>query len=374
MSKVKELMEKRNDLLIKMTAIIDKAEDEVRAMTESEQQEYEKCKKEVEGLNTTIKAAEERAKLEAGNKPKSQEEKTEEEEVRAFEQYCRGETRALKVGTNGEILPRTVAEQIIKKATEMCPIMELATVYNVKGELVLPYYDETSNSIEVTYIDELSDLTEKSGEIKGITLKGWIVGSLVQISRKLINNADFDIVSFVVNEVATKMAQFVEKEALTGNNGKVKGILPNAKNKVTATDATLTADLIVKTQLKVKTPYQRNAVWIMNTSAFEAARLLKDKNDRYLLVPDMVNGEGYLMLGKKVYLSDSMPEFAQNNKVMIYGDLKGYTIKMGFGIETQILSELFAKSYSVGVIAFAEVDGAITHDDAIAVLEMGAEA
>lgn len=252
--------------------------------------------------------------------------------------------------------------------------MELATVYNVKGELVLPYYDESSTAIEVKYVDELTDLTEKSGEIKGITLKGWIVGSLVQISRKLINNAEFDIVSFIVSEVATKMAEFVEKEALKGNASKIKGILPNAKNKVTAADATLTADLVIKTQLKVKTAYQRNAVWIMNTSTFEAARLLKDNNDRFLLVPDMVNGEGYMMLGKKVYLSDNMPEFAQNNKVMVYGDLKGYTINMGFGMETQILSELYAKSYSVGVIAFAEVDGAITHDDAIAVLEMGAGA
>ena len=161
---------------------------------------------------------------------------------------------------------------------------------------------------------------------------------------------------------------------MTGNASKIKGILPNAKNKVTAADATLTADLIIKTQLKVKTKYQKNAVWIMNTSAFEAARLLKDKNDRFLLVPDMVNGEGFLMLGKKVYLSDNMPEFAQNNKVMVYGDLKGYAINMPFGIETQILSELFAKSYSIGIIAFAEVDGAITHEDAIAVLEMGAGA
>lgn len=42
MSKVKELMEKRNDVLVKMTAIIDKAEEEVRAMTETEQQEYDK--------------------------------------------------------------------------------------------------------------------------------------------------------------------------------------------------------------------------------------------------------------------------------------------------------------------------------------------
>lgn len=45
MSKVKELMEKRNDVLLKMTAIIDKAEEEVRAMAETEQQDYENTKR-----------------------------------------------------------------------------------------------------------------------------------------------------------------------------------------------------------------------------------------------------------------------------------------------------------------------------------------
>ena len=117
MSKVKELMEKRNDVLLKMTAIIDKAEEEVRAMTETEQQEYDKYKTEMKGLNATIQAAEERAKQEAGNAPKGQEEKTEEEEIRAFEQYCRGnvtalEERAMKLGNDSSIIPRTIVDRI----------------------------------------------------------------------------------------------------------------------------------------------------------------------------------------------------------------------------------------------------------------------
>ena len=127
MSKVKELMEKRNDVLVKMTAIIDKAEEEVRAMTETEQQEYDKYKTELKGLNATIQAAEERAKQEAGDHPKGQEEKTEEEEIRAFEQYCRGnvnalEERAMKLGDNHSIMPRTIVDRIITKVKETCPI------------------------------------------------------------------------------------------------------------------------------------------------------------------------------------------------------------------------------------------------------------
>lgn len=371
MSKVKELMEKRNDVLVKMTAIIDKAEEEVRAMTEAEQTEYENYKKEVEGLNATIKAAEERSKQEAGDKPK---ENNTDEEYRALDRYFRGEARALQVGTNGSILPRTIANQIIAQVKESCPIMQLADVYHVKGELVLPYYDETSNQITAAYMDEFGSLTEKSGEIKAITLKGWITGALAKISNKLINNTDFDIVGFVTTQIVNGMVEFVEKESLNGNASKTKGILQDTTNIVTAADSTLTADLLIELQLAVKTAYQNNAVWIMNTSTFAEVRKLKDGDGKYLVMQNFVDGSGWMLLGKKVYLSDAMPKFAASQKVIIYGDLKGYTINMCKDIETQVLQEKYSDQYAIGVHAYMEFDGAITNQQALAVLEMGAGA
>ena len=374
MSKVKELMEKRNDVLLKMTAIIDKAEEEVRAMTEPEQQDYEKYKKELEGLNVTIAAAEERARREAGNKPKSMEEKTEEEEIRAFEQYCRGETRALKLGDNGSIMPRTVVEKIITKVKETCPIFKLADLYNINGELVVPYYDETSSAITAAYIEEFSDLVEKSGDLKSYTLKSHIIGALAKVSKKLINNTDFDIVGFVVNQIVKNLREMIEKEALTGESGKIKGIFPNAKNKVTAEDATITGDLLIDVQMSVKEPYQEKAIWIMDRSTLREIRKLKDGDGNYLMIRDFATGGGWMLLNKKVYLSENAQKFAASTKVLAYGDMKGYTLKIGKDIETQILKEKYSSQYAVGIEAFVEADGAITNEEAIAVLEMGAGA
>ncbi len=379
MSKVKELMEKRNDVLLKMTAIIDKAEEEVRAMTETEQQDYGKYKKELEGLNVTIAAAEERAKREAGNKPKEAEDKTEEEEIRAFEQYCRGnvtalEERAMKLGNDSSIIPRTIVDRILTKVKETCPIFELTDLYNVNGELVLPYYDETGSAITAAYIEEFTELTEKTGELKSITLKSYIIGVLAKISKKLINNTDFDIVGFVTDQIVKNLREMIEKEVLTGESGNIKGIFPNAKNKVTAPDATITGDLLIDVQMSVKEPYQANAVWIMDRSAFTEIRKLKDGDGNYLMIPDFAAGGGWMLLGKKVHLSESVPKFAQSVKVLAYGDMKGYTLKIGKNIETQVLQEKYSTQYALGVQAFVEVDGAITNEEAIAVLEMGAAA
>lgn len=379
MSKVKELMEKRNDVLLKMTAIIDKAEEEVRAMTETEQQEYDKYKTEMKGLNATIQAAEERAKQEAGNAPKGQEEKTEEEEIRAFEQYCRGnvtalEERAMKLGNDSSIIPRTIVDRILTKVKETCPIFELTDLYNVNGELVLPYYDETGSAITAAYIEEFTELTEKTGELKSITLKSYIIGVLAKISKKLINNTDFDIVGFVTDQIVKNLREMIEKEVLTGESGNIKGIFPNAKNKVTAPYATITGDLLIDVQMSVKEPYQANAVWIMDRSTFTEIRKLKDGDGNYLMIPDFAAGGGWMLLGKKVHLSESVPKFAQSVKVLAYGDMKGYTLKIGKNIETQVLQEKYSTQYALGVQAFVEVDGAITNEEAIAVLEMGAGA
>ena len=367
--KLKALKEKRNDLLIKATALLDKAEEELRSLTVDEKTQYEDYYKEIEGLTDTIKKIEEQRSFSSEEQAKNPDE---EEEIRSFERFCRGEERAFKVGENGEILPRTVVERIITATKEICPIMDLATVYNVKGDLIIPVYDETSSQMTAEYIDELAEGTEKSGDVKSIELKSYIVRVLTLVSNKLVNNLDFDIVSFVIDKVAKKLSEFIEKEALTGANGKMKGIFPNATQKVTATSSALKADDIIDLQLTVPTAVQANSVWIMHPSTFKQARKLKDTTGQYILVPDVVNGSGYVMLGKKVYLSANAPEFAASAKVMLYGDISGYVIKISNGMEIKVLKEKYADKYAVGVIGFTEVDGAIAEQSKLAVLEMGA--
>lgn len=370
MSKIKELKEKRNDLLIKAAGILDKVEEETRALTADEEKEYNKYIEEADGLSRTIKALEERRQIDTGE-PKDP---TKEEEIRAFEQFCRGETRALKVGENGGLLPRSVANMIVDAMKDISPLFEQATRFNVKGELSIPVYDETSSAINAAYVDELTELTEKSGELKVVALKSYIVGAVSTISNKLINNSDFDIVGFIVGKMAKDLAEVAEKEGLTGASGKIKGIFPNVTKKITSTDNVLKADDIIKTQLSVPMGAQRNACWIMHPSTFANAMTLKTTDGQYLLIPDMVNGSGYRMLGKPVYLSDNAPEFAASANVMLYGDLTGYAYNMSKEIEVSILKEKYATQYGTGVIGYMEIDGAIIDQSKFAMLTMGAAA
>lgn len=370
--KLKALKEKRNDLLIEATKLLDKAEEEVRSLSDDEKNKYEELYKEIERLSDTIKKIEEKQEIKPDDDIKDDnEENKSEEEVRSFEKFCRGETRALQLGNNGGIVPRSVTEKIITAVKENCPIMELATVYNVKGDLIIPIYDEASEAT-ADYIDEFNEITEKTGELKSINLTSHIVSVLSLVSNKLINNTDFDIVSFIISEAAKNIAEFIEKETLVGDRGKIKGMFPNVNKVVTAKDATITTDDIISLQLKVPTKLQANAVWIMHPSTFDAVLKLKDANGQHLLMPNMVTGAVDTILGKKVYLSENAPKYEAGARAIIYGDITGYTLKLSTAVEMKVLTERYADKYAVGVIGYTEVDGCVTEQSKLAVLELGA--
>ena len=373
---LKKLIEKRNALLDEMQAIADKAVAETRAFTEQESADYDAKKKEAEELEKTIsRCQEQRSKTES---VPTKSETKEESEKRAFEQYLRTgniETRTettMNVSDNGAVIPASIANKIIEKVVEICPIYNLADRYNVGGTLSIPYYDESTQAIEVAYATEFTDLESKSGKFLSIELKGYLAGALSKISKSLINNSAFDIVGYVVNKVAQAFAKWIEKELLIGSSEKITG-LSNATQVVTAAAATaITADELIDLQESVPDAYQAGAIWIMSKSTRTAIRKLKDNDGNYILNKDATAQWGYTLLGKPVYVSDNMPAMKSNSKAIYYGDMSGLAVKVSENVSIEILREKFATQHAIGVVGWIEIDSKIENQQKIAVLKMGA--
>lgn len=373
---LKKLIEKRNALLDEMQAIADKAVAETRAFTEQESADYDAKKKEAEELEKTIsRCQEQRSKTES---VPTKSETKEESEKRAFEQYLRTgniETRTettMNVSDNGAVIPASIANKIIDKVVEICPIYNLADRYNVGGTLSIPYYDESTQAIEVAYATEFTDLGSTSGKFISIELKGYLAGALSKISKSLINNSAFDIVGYVVNKVAQAFAKWIEKELLIGSPEKITG-LSNATQIVTAAAATaITADELIDLQESVPDAYQAGAIWIMSKSTRTAIRKLKDKDGNYILNKDATAQWGYTLLGKPVYVSDNMPAMKSGSKAIYYGDMSGLAVKVSENVSIEILREKFATQHAIGVVGWMEIDSKIENQQKIAVLKMGA--
>lgn len=358
--------------LLEMRKEKEKKRAEVRALlAENKIVEAETKMQEVRDLEAKIKIQEEienaearelnengeKRNLDNGKEERTQEE-IEEEEIRSFENFCRGEKRALSKANNGAIVPTTIANKIIEKVKELCPIYAMAEIYNVKGTLTIPIYDEETSSIGAAYQgDEFTELTEGTGNFKSVDLTGFVIGTLAKISKSLINNSEIDITSYVVGKVAKSIADFLEKELLEGKT-KIKGLV-NSTNVITSSTANrVTADDLIDTQMEIPAIYLPNAVWIMNKADLKALRKLKDSDGNYLLNKDIVKGFGYEILGNHVYISE-------NATNIYFGDMKGLSVKLSKQLELTMLNEKYATQYAIGACAFIEADAKITDNQRI---------
>lgn len=354
-------------------------EAEERAITEEEENRADEISADIDRIDKTIdvlnKMAEklvERAEEEQ-NEPETEERAAEEE----FADFIRGvvvESRAanLTFGDNGAVVPKTIAQKIIKKVYDVCPILEKATKYNVKGTLSIPFYPADTSDITVGFHDEFTELTSSTGKFGSIDLKGFLVGALTLVSKTLVNNSQFDIVSFVVDHMAYSIARFVEGKLLNGEASKVDG-LSKVKNVVTAkTNSAITADELIDLQGGVKDAFQQDACWIMSSKTRTAIRKLKDQNGRYLLQDDATSAFGNMLLGKPVYVSDNMDDIGESKTVIYYGDMSGLAVKITEEMEVQVLREKYATQHAIGVVAWMEFDAKIENEQKIAALKMGA--
>ena len=380
----KELIEKQNDLMERAEATLNKAKEEKRELTPDEMQELAEIRddirkiKEMLGLDRDFKELKENAC--GGKKKRSAEEEAQEEnEVKAFENYVRGfvvHERAgeLTKANNGAVIPTTIVNRIIKKVYDISPILEKSSKYNIKGNLDLPYYpaynetSQTTPNITVAYQTEFVAMSSSTGNFGSIQLTGFLAGALTKISRSLINNAQFDIVGFIVDEMAYQISRFIEGELLNGTTDKVEGLSGLTNTMESAETTGFTGDDLIDVQALVKDVYQKDAMWIMSVNTRTSLRKLKDDMGRYLLQDDISLPFGKSLLGKPVYVSDNLAD----GKIY-YGDMSGLATKMSEDINIEVLREKYADEHAYGVIGWFEFDSKVQNEQKIASLTLKTE-
>lgn len=402
----KDLVEKKNDLMKKADDMLNKAKLEKRELTPNEMEELAEIRDDVMKIKRALgleKDFDDMRELEKkddatpssiaeGNgddKKRAVEEAAKAAaEERAFEAYIRGTAlnqRAdvnLVPANNGAVIPTTIANKIIKKVYDICPILEKSSKYNMKGTLDIPFYPASAATvITVAYHDEFEELTSTNGNFNKITLTGFLAGALSKVSRSLINNAAFDIVGFVVDEMAYAIKRFIEKELLIGTpdtehsgaNAKVLG-LSSLTNAITSAAADkITADEVIDLHDAIKDEFQNGAIWIMSPATRTYLRKLKASTGVYLLNDDISTPFGTSILGKPVYVSDNMPDYTENGKVAIYyGDMSGLATKFSEEINIEVLREKYATQHAVGIVGWFEFDSKVENEQKIAKLVMHA--
>ena len=393
---MKELIEKKNDLITRAEDVLNLAKAEKRELTEAEAEELAEIRDNVRKIVATLKLDDdfrEMADMEEKKEdaPKEEEkEMTEQEkimekevqETRAFENFVRGRviherageltpaTSGTGIGLGGALIPETIVNRIIRKVYDISPILDRSQKFNVKGTLEVPFYPADSQNITVAYQNEFVQLSSTSGSFDTVPLTGFLAGCLTKISRTLINNVNFDIVGFIVDEMAYAIKRFIEHELLIGTEGKVTGLSTLNNGITTASASAITADEVVKLHDSIKDEFQTNAIWIMSPATRTALRLLKGNTGYYLLNDDISTPFGTSLLGKPVYVSDNMPDIGDGGNVIYYGDMRGLATKFNEEINIEVLRERYADEHAIGVVGWFEFDSKVVDEQQIAVMTM----
>ena len=396
----KDLVEKKNDLMKKADEMLNKAKLEKRELTPDEMQELAEIRDDVMKIKKALgleKEFDDMRELEAKSdatptegeracgtddkKRAVEEAEKAAAEERAFEAYIRGKAMNnrdsdvnLTPANNGAVIPTTIANKIIEKVYNICPILEKSSKYNIKGKLDIPFYPASEETtIDVAYHDEFEELVSTNGNFSKISLDGFLAGVLSKISRSLINNAAFDIVGFVVDRMAYAIKRFIEKELLLGTAEKVEGLSGLTNAVTTAVADKITADEVIDLHDSIKDEYQNGAIWIMSPATRTYLRKLKSSTGYYLLNDDISTPFGTSILGKPVYVSDNMPDYTEDGKVAIYyGDMSGLATKFSEEINIEVLREKYATQHAIGIVGWFEFDSKVENEQKIAKLVMHA--
>ena len=326
---LKKYLEMRAEKQEEMKKIIETANNEERALGQEERTRFDELETEIKELEGTIQRMQTQRELEQsepmedGAAGEEEGESDEEGDIRALDAYIRNgseerEATNVTVGDNGAVIPSSIAQKIIQKVIDMCPIYQDATRYNVKGTLSIPYYDESTGDIQMEYADEFTEGESTGGKFKSISLKGFLARAICDVSKSLINNSQFNIVDFVITRMSGQISLFMEKELLKGTEGKVEGLSGIGEDMTVKTKsaAKITADEIIDLQETVPDRYQQGAYFIMNKATRTAVRKMKDGQGNYLLNKDANSRWGYTLFGKDVYTSDNMDKIGAGNTVM----------------------------------------------------------
>jgi HK97 family phage major capsid protein len=217
---------------------------------------------------------------------------------------------------------------------------------------------------------EAASFDEKEPTFGEVTFVPYKYTKLVKASDETLNDSRIPIMD-IVGQDATQAFAAAENAAFTTGTGssQPQGVVTGASAGVTAAaTGAITADEVIGLYHSLADLYRMNAVWMMNDATLKAIRVLKDTTNQYLWSPGLATGEPSTLLGRPVYINNSMATMATGVKSVLFGDMSYYWIADFSGMEMKRLNELYAANGQVGFTWYSRFDAHVMLSAAIKVI------
>ena len=391
---VNELRTKRATLWNTMEGFLDTHRNDKGILSADDDATYSNMEKDLDDLTNEIKRMERREAREAElskpvNKPiteKPDQAAKPEKIGRAsaaykedFGRHLRGKTPLHNVLSEsvdqdgGYLVPEEFEKQIITGLDEVNVLRSLAKVIPTHHDRKIPI--SVGHSV-ATWTAENAAYTESNPTFGQKQIDAFKLTDLVRVSIELLQDSEFDLESYIAAEFARAFGIAEEQAFCVGTgtnqptgiftvNGGTVGVTAAAANAITL-------DEIISLVYSLKSPYRKNAKFLMNDATIPLLRKLKDNNGTYLWQPSVQAGQPDKLLGFEIYTSPYAPTVEAGAYAIAFGDFKNYWIGDRMGRTTQRLNELYATNGQIGYVATERVDGKVILPEGIQLLQMKA--
>lgn len=199
------------------------------------------------------------------------------------------------------------------------------------------------------------------------TVDSWKLAALVKMDEAFIHDAGFDIENYLIKRFAKNFGRAEDNAFINGNGNEMPTGILNATNgaEIAASLNEITYYDVIGLYFSVKPEYRKNAVWLMNDKTALTLRTLKDSAGNYLW-----RDSDDTILGKKVLMSEFMPDADADAKPISFGDFSYYWVIGRSPIGVRTLSEKFAAIDQIGYLAYEFLDGKLVRSEAVKVIQI----
>lgn len=258
-------------------------------------------------------------------------------------------------GTGAEVVPTQTANEIISKVKKLAPMLNEVTLLHVKG--AVKFVVEGTNNDAAIHTENAA-ITPAADTLTTVTLSGYEIVKLVQISDTVMTMSIAAFESWIVDMLAEAIARKVEDFFINGTGtSQPKGIDKantwGATNSVSVgASASLTAANVQTLIGLLNAGYDRNAKFVMSKrTLFTDFMPLQDNSKNHIVT---VQGNNYFVYGYPVLLSDYVKEHEA-----FLGDFKKVCANLAESINVKNAYDIDTNSYKYSGIAIFDCQPAI---------------
>lgn len=409
---LKELKEKKNELVSQEKSLLETAIEETRSLTAEEDEQLRSIKEDITKIENEIKMTEEEIRTQTvvvdNTQPKGEDKMTKTyEEIRSEfieglaipnKELSQTEVRAsgdgyvagagLPTGAStftdankGAMnIPLTIESAILKAIDFNSSVLSHANIIRTAGthRLVL----DVAPASKARLVKEGQSISTVDSEFRKVELNAFKYAEIVKFTREVVEDVNFNVIAHASERLGQSFAKAFEEAIIKGTGtGQPQGLLAyeadnsdlqKASENVTASATSISLADVTKAYYDLPHECRPNAIFLCHPSVVRALALIEDTNGRAILKPDYT-GEFLTIFGKRIVECPYMEEMGTgSNKVAMFVDVKrALTVGLRTDVSVRQLHELYAVTDMVALVGVARLDSKIVQHGAISAIKLG---